>query len=194
MAARGYSAGSPGGWQEMIKFNPLPSAPYVYSQSEESLFRRGVENSLISAYSELGGAVSAQGGEASPASKRESLLIDQPGISIRSGTATSESVNIASDRSKSSDVNVMGLEKLLIHPYFASVPLVIENFTGGVPGQKLTVFSYQTTGLRLSNSLGNLTLAGNVDLVFPTSFPQYSNATLVFVSGVWVEIGRTFFN
>jgi len=78
----------------MIKFNPLPSAPDVYSQSEESLFRRGVENSLIATYAELEGAISAQQGEASPASKRETLLLREVGSQIGPKAFPNRSVSV----------------------------------------------------------------------------------------------------
>ena len=172
----------------MIKFQPLPSAPNEYSQSEESLFRRGVENSLISTYAELGGAITAQGGESSPASKRETLLLTKPGMSIRAGTDSAAGENTAIDTSNSAVVTVSGLDNIIIAN---SSPLVITNFVGGVPNRMLTVMSYQTIGLTITDG-SEINLEGSSDLVFPmTTNSLYSNVSLLFSAGKWIEVSRS---
>ena len=172
----------------MIKFQPLSSAPAEYSQAEESLFRRGVENSLISTYAELGGAITAQGGESSPASKRETLLLAKPGMSIRAGSASSANANTAFDTSNSAVVTVSGLDNIIIAN---SSPLVITNFVGGVPNKMLTVMSYQLSGLTITDG-SSILLEGSADLVFPTSSASlYSNVSLLFSAGKWIEVSRS---
>lgn len=169
----------------MIQFNPLPSAPPEYSNQEESFFRRGVENALLDVYSRLESATTAQSGEASPASKRETLLLDSKvGVDLTSFNGYS------SDGTNSTTPNVSNVSNVVISP--SGSPLVITDFVGGAPGQEITIFSFQVTGLTIQYSSSSIALAGNVDLVFPTSISQiWSNVTLKKILGVWVETSRT---
>ena len=174
----------------MIKFSPLPSAPPEYSRDAESLFRRSVENSLLEIYSGLESAVTAQSGEASPASKRETLLLQKPvGLEVVS------QVGVPIDVSESATPNVEGLSGLALFP---SSPLVVTHLHGGLQGQTLTIYSTQIAGLTLEDSAGgpgSMNLAGGVDLVFPTAAGAlYSNVTLFSNGTSWFETSRTILN
>ena len=63
-----------------ILFQPLPVAEDSYSRESESLFRRELENYLLQLSSVVNEASSASDGEASAASKRESLLAVPGGV------------------------------------------------------------------------------------------------------------------
>ena len=65
-----------------VQFQPLPSADLEYSRDSESFFRREVENYLLRLSSAVNQALSASDGEASSASKRESLLAVPGGVAI----------------------------------------------------------------------------------------------------------------
>ena len=168
----------------MIKFNPLPNAPEEYSRQEESLFRRSVENSMISAYSALEDAISAQSGLASPASKRETLILGDTGMSMESGF-----FNVAfSDNSNSATPNVQGLRYLVMEN---SSSVNVTDFLGGCEGQELTVFSYQAAGLVIVYDSTKIVLDGNANLdLGSTASELLSNVTLRHLSGVWVETSR----
>jgi hypothetical protein len=168
----------------MIRFNPLPTAPPEYSNQEESFFRRGVENALLDVYSRLEAATTAQSGEASPASKRETLLLD-PNV----GVDLISSAGYSLDTSNSATPNVVNVSNLVI--FSSGSPLVITDFLGGFPGKEITVWSYQITGLTIQYS-GLIGLLGNVDLVFPTAVTsRWSNVTLKYMApDGWIEISR----
>ena len=57
-----------------VRFDPLPVAKESYDYASEDLFRRTLENYLLLLSSSVNDALSASQGEASAASKRESLL------------------------------------------------------------------------------------------------------------------------
>ena len=63
-----------------IMWQPLPTAEFEYSKNSEDLFRRDLENFLLLLSSAVNSAQLAQDGEASPASKRESLLAVPSGV------------------------------------------------------------------------------------------------------------------
>ncbi|MBE85118.1 MAG: hypothetical protein CME21_21390 [Gemmatimonadetes bacterium] len=173
----------------MIKFSPLPSAPPEYLRDAESLFRRSVENSLLEIYSGLESAVTAQSGEASPASKRETLLLLQKPL----GLETKSTLSYPVDGTNSTSPSVQGYSQLVLSP--SGSPLVVDRFYGGQDGQTVTIFSFQVTGLTLEHGAsgdGSMALAGGVDLVFgTTSGSWYSNVTLVKLGLSWKEISRT---
>ena len=169
----------------MIQFNPLPSAPPEYSNQEESFFRRGVENALLDVYSRLESATTAQSGEASPASKRETLLLDS-----EVGVKQINFAGYSFDATNSTTPNVSNTSDIVI--FSTGSPLVITDFKGGAAGQEITVWSYQLSGLTIQYSTSVIALAGNVDLVFPTTTSQvWSNVTLKKMVNLWVETSRT---
>lgn len=172
----------------MIKFSPLPSAPPEYSADSESIFRRSVENALLNVYSGLESAVSAQSGEASPASKRETLLLQRP-----LGLKISSQDSIPTDVTNSATPVVQGLSELILAP--SGAPLVVTDLIGGVPGQSVTIFSAQVVGLTINDQSGtpasNIHLAGSANLVFPATIQGlYSNVTLFKRESVWYETSR----
>ena len=169
-----------------VKFSPLPLAPVEYSRDSESLFRRSVENSLLNVYSELDGAVSAQHGPASPASKREMLLSVAPSVTFRNTGIVGAIVG------SGATPNVDGLSRLVIS---SSGTLTITDFLGGVPGQTVTVFNASSAVVTIKDTSGggsNIRLSGGGNLVFGSSASDYySNLTLEkSVGGDWVEVAR----
>jgi hypothetical protein len=119
-----------------IKFSPLPVAPSSYSQEGESIFRRSVENSMLSAYSEINNAVGADEGSASLASKRELMLTKSP-----NGPRV--------ERRSQSMASIQGLESLFfitvnsyIDDYILEFPGTanIYGILGGYPGQRITLW------------------------------------------------------
>lgn len=173
----------------MIKFSPLPSAPSEYSADSESIFRRSVENALLNVYSGLESAVSAQSGEASPASKRETLLLQRP-----LGLKVSSQNGVPTDSTNSATPVVQGLSELILAP--SGAPLVVTDLLGGVPGQSVTIFSAQVVGLTINDGFGtpgsNIHLSGGANLVFPTTLQGlYSNVTLFKTGDTWYETSRT---
>jgi hypothetical protein len=63
-----------------IVYQPLISAPQEYSFEDEDLFRAELETYLLSLSAAVNEATSVLGGEASPSSKRESLLLIPAGV------------------------------------------------------------------------------------------------------------------
>ena len=175
----------------MIKFSPLPSAPSEYSADSESIFRRSVENALLNVYSGLESAVSAQSGEASPASKRETLLLQRP-----LGLKVSSQYGIPVDVTESATPVVQGLSELALAP--TTSPLVVTDLIGGVPGQSVTIFSIQTVGLTINDGFGSpggIHLSGGVNLVFPATLHGfYSSVTLIKREDTWYETSRGILN
>tara|TARA_R100001198_G_scaffold84826_1_gene58840 strand:- start:81 stop:608 length:528 start_codon:yes stop_codon:yes gene_type:complete len=175
----------------MIKFSPLPSAPSEYSAESESIFRRSVENALLNVYSGLESAVSAQSGEASPASKRETLLLQRP-----LGLKVSSQYGIPLDVTNSATPVVQGLSELVIAN--SGAPLVITDLLGGVPGQSVTIFSAQVVGLTINDGFGSpggIHLSGGANLVFPVTLQGfYSNVTLIKREDTWYETSRGILN
>jgi hypothetical protein len=78
----GYASGLETGWSSLmpIVYQPLPVAEGSYGRESEALFRRELENYLLRLSSAVNQALSASEGEASPASKRESLLAVPGGV------------------------------------------------------------------------------------------------------------------
>ena len=172
----------------MIKFSPLPSAPSEYSEDSESIFRRSVETALLNVYSELESAVSAQSGEASPASKRETLLLQRP-----LGLKVSSHDGVPVDVTESATPVVQGLSALILAPSVS--PLVVTGLIGGVPGQSVTLFSVQTVGLTINDGaagVGTIQLSGGANLVFPTTINGLYSSVSLFKRGTqWYETSRT---
>ena len=69
-----------------LLFQPLPSPAPDYDKESESLFRRELENYLLRLSSAVNAVSSASEGEASAASKRESLLAVPGGAVIYGAT------------------------------------------------------------------------------------------------------------
>jgi hypothetical protein len=161
-----------------VKFTPLPLAPKEYSRESESLFRRSVEGSLLNVYSELNGAISAQDGESSPASKREMLLGEGPSVDVSSPGGVIYS---------GSTPYVSGMKRMLT----SGISLItITDLLGGEQGQRVTIFHACSGGTTITNGT-NILLNGSANLVFSGSVAAYyGNVTLERFGSQWVEVSR----
>jgi hypothetical protein len=157
-----------------IKYSPFPVAREEYSESEENLFRRGVENSLILAYSEIISAVSGMSGEASPAAKKTSMLSEPASVKFTTGGHAPVVTLPDSDATPS----VAGGNLFLTEGTTA-----ITDFDGGVVGQTITVKA--KTSITITDG-GDLELAGD--------FAMTTGDTIMLTmleTGKWSEISRS---
>ena len=186
-----------------IKFTPLPNAPQDYSVSEESVFRRSVENSLISAYSEINNAVNSNEGQSSLASKRDSFVCSSSPKPTIVNPAYSPALINTLDGGVFLKVNSYESDYLLRF----SATTTIFGIRGGAPRQRITLW-FDSPGYVVTLAHGVfslLLLKDNTNFASDVSANyQFSNITLCKTFGgrysggsaatnfgdTWIEIAR----
>lgn len=163
-----------------IKFNPFPLSDSEYSKGSEDFFRRTVENALLSVYSELSGAVSAQSGEASPASKRE-MLLSIPEVVER------EPKELSFSNAGTISPDVWGVKLIK-----ASGAVVFSDFLNGSHLQEIVILLYPGLGLTTTVENGsNVFLSGSTDYSVTNLSKNGSTLSLINYEGEWFEVGRS---
>tara|TARA_Y100000593_G_scaffold89250_1_gene173120 strand:+ start:44 stop:571 length:528 start_codon:yes stop_codon:yes gene_type:complete len=170
-----------------VKFRPIGLPGNNYSQDEESQFRRNLETYLLEISSAVNSAESASEGAASPASKRESLLVGPygSGFPITPGPfskpvavvdLTPNSIRYTGDRLLFvSDADATDLDFII----------------GGVPGDVVTVMaSGNSNTVTLTENGGGVPNALKLTTSTVALDSIYDNVTFIRTGTFWIETAR----
>ena len=172
-----------------VNFRPIGLPGSSYSQDEEAQFRRNLETYLLEISSAVNSAESASEGAASPASKRESLLLQPYSTlsSLSTGLTEGGGVVAVVDTTQKS-IHYTGDRIIKLQP---SVTTDLDYIIGGATGDVVTLMAYDNfTNVTLTE---NGSGTNNIKLTTSTVVIDdiYDNVTLIKAGISWVEIARS---
>tara|TARA_E500000331_G_C17206714_1_gene691717 strand:+ start:107 stop:637 length:531 start_codon:yes stop_codon:yes gene_type:complete len=171
-----------------VNFRPIGLPGNNYSQDEESQFRRNLETYLLEISSAVNSSESANEGAASPASKRESLLLRpySENFPLSPGLRFGPGITAVVDTTAKS-IHYTGHRLVKLQP---SVTTDLEYIIGGDDGDVITLMAFSDdTDVTLKESG---TGSNRIKLTTSTVVidDAYDNVTLIKSGVVWVEIAR----